>query len=462
MIRAHVLARLVLCLAPFASAGAAPQVAATDADVAARARGEVVTWEEFDRLLVDRHSMSDLGRASLDHLLKAQLLDKLAQESRLKVPAKDVQARWDEIAREVVASAEAPDLETYLARNRVAPDTFREFLRLAVVQETLARRALGIREGRPVPADQQEMWLSQIIEQRGTDMPPPPWPDGIAARCGDLAVTVSDFLEHLRDQVPPETVREDCYQLLLAKRLRSRLPEISEEAVAAAIDAELERRRAEIASDPTYKGLSFEQILAAQGLRLDSLRRDPAVVVSALAHLWVDRTHGDEGLRAAYEADRATFDGHFGEAIRTRLLFLRAAVMTNDLNPRSFEDAERELAALAKTIRTEAAFEAAVARHSEDPSSRERGGAIGWITAEDPRLPPEVPHAVHRAAEEGLGRVAGPIRMSSGCVLLWLAERRAAPGWDEMRAHVHNELRRRLFDEVLPEPSVVTWLDEEP
>jgi len=44
-------------------------------------------------------------------------------------------------------------------------------------------------------------------------------------------------------------------------------------------------------------------------------------------------------------------------------------------------------------------------------------------------------------------------------ILLWVGERREAPGWEEMSALVHLELRRRFTAEVLPEGALSTYLD---
>ena len=51
------------------------------------------------------------------------------------------------------------------------------------------------------------------------------------------------------------------------------------------------------------------------------------------------------------------------------------------------------------------------------------------------------------------------MRLPQGVVLAWIGERFPAPGWEVMREHVSNELRRRFLEETLPEESVVTWLE---
>ena len=426
---------------------------------AAKAGDDEVSWAELDGLLAERHAMSETGRAALRHLLRARLLDELARESSLRVTPEQVERRWRELELEIAAAGDGSTLQDHLRQNRVPRETFREFLRLAIVQETLARRALGVPEGRPVPGEQQEMWLDQIVEQRGASYPTPPWADGIAARCGSVVVRTPDFLEHLRGQLSEPDVREACYQILLVRRMLGRMPDLAGDALDAAVQAELARRRAETAADPKYKGLSYEQVVAASGVRLDTLRRDPAIVSAALAHLWVERGGGEAGLKRAYREERELYDGRFGEAVEARAIFLRAAVLTNPLNPRSFEDAERELARVKARIEGPADFERLAATTSEDPASREAKGLLGWVTAGDERVPEGVRAALFPRAGPAPSGLCGPLRLPAGVAILWAGERRPAPGWEEMAQHVHRELRRRFVEECLPPASVVTFLE---
>jgi len=460
---------LLLTCAGAAPAGAASQDKAPVApaapvewgDVAARCREEAVTWAALDELLLARHALGEDGRSALRQLLRARLLDKLARESKLEITEAMLKARWATIDREITAGGKSGGLTAYLEEEGVDPQVFREFLRLGMVQETLARRALGIPEGREVNAEQQEMWLDQVVEQRGTQWPPPPWSDGVAARCGDVSVSAKDFTLFLRTQLPAETVREACYQLLLEQSVRARMPDVAPAALDEAVEAEIGRRRAEVAQDERYKGLSYEQVLAAQGVSLDSIRRDPSVVCAALSTLWVDRSHGEEGLRKVYGEERAAFDGLHGEAREVRALFLRGAIFANQLNPRTFAQAEARLNELAEQVAGPDDFTRLVSEHSEDPATREKQGLLGWVPRGDERVPGVIREAVYAEGgrDRGTGRLVGPVRLTGGAALLWVGARRPAPGWETMRAAVHSELRRRFLDDCLRRDCVVTFLD---
>jgi hypothetical protein len=460
-------APLPVLRAPLASAALAPPRAQdTDpqspwGDHAARGEGVTLAWEDFDRLLVMRYAMSEDGRAALKQLLRARLLDRLARESKLEIGPAEVQARWEQLDREARAGGESEGLAAALESQGVDQAVFREFLRLAMVQEILSRRALGLPEEREVNAEQQEMWLDQVIVQRGSQTPPPPWPDGAAARCGDVTLSVRDYTLFLRTQLDPGLLREACYQMLLERRARARMPDLAADALAAAVETELERRRAETLADPRTKGLAYEQILSAQGVLLEGLREDPAVVTAALANLWVDRTLGEEGLRSAYAAQREYFDGRYGEFREVRALFLRGAVFKNQVNPRSLEEALAQLAALERRIGALEDFERLVREHSEDPASKDKGGLLGWVPRGDERVPEAIRNAAYSTDGRavGQGRLVGPRELPGGAALLWIGATRPAPGWDVMRDEVHREMRRRFLEESLPRASVVTYLD---
>jgi parvulin-like peptidyl-prolyl isomerase len=447
--------------APCVVGAAVAQAAAAQSErsgPAASARGAELSWAEFHELVLDRHAMSQVGREALQHLVRARLLDRLASESKLVIPERELDAKLRELEAEVKRAGEAGSLDEYLAAKRVPKPKFREFLRLGLVQERLARRALGIADNRPINAEQQEMWLDQIVQQRGLQTPPPPWKDGVVARCGDLEIKLGEFLPHLVEQLTSDDVDEDCHRALLAKLAQARMPDLSSEALERALDDELARRRAAALNDPKTKGLSFEQLLAAQGLTVDVLRRDPAVRSAALAHVWVERNFGEAGLRRVYDEERALFDARFGEAYETRAIFLRGAKFTNEFNPRTFEDAERELERLAPQIKSREDFERFAKLRSEDPATRERGGLLGYITAGDENAPEPLRTALFVGGGSP-DRLVGPVRIPAGVLLAWAGPKRPTPGWELMREHVHNELRRRFIEETLPEADVLTFLE---
>jgi hypothetical protein len=447
------MALLALLLGALVALAPAPQ------RVAARGKGGLeIARPDLEKVLLERHGFSENGRELLELFLKARLLEHLGEQQGIRVSGAEVDRRWNELERQ--ARAGGGGLAAEIQRRGLTPEQFRDFLRLAVIQERLTRRALGLREDAPVSGDQQELWIRQEIQTRGLELLSPTeamGPGGVMARCGEIAITRAEFGAFLLERLGEEAVAESAWHLLLERALERRLPDLGSEARAQAIEAEVDRRRAKHRVE--YPGVSFEQRLAATGRTLGQLRGDPSVAIAALSRLWVDRNAGPEGVRSAYEKERAWFEARHGEAVHAALLFLVAGRFKNDLCPRTFEEAERDLERMRERCRDRAAFSELVARHSEEPGSKKQAGDLGWITRGETRLPVELREAMFHLLDTGgtipeEGRVLGPIRLDTGVALLWLVERRASPSWEEMSERVHEELRRRLIEDVMPRESV--------
>jgi len=268
-------------------------------------------------------------------------------------------------------------------------------------------------------------------------------------------------VHYLRRRVLPDELRQDIFQFLLCRRVRARMPDVAQAKIDEYVQKEIERRRRDAASDPKYKGMPYERILQAQGLSLDALTRDPGVIVSALSKLWVDRAYDAETLKRTYQEAREHYDNLFGEAIDVSLLSLNAGQFKNQFVSRTFAEAEAELKRLAAGVKSLDDFQKAAKQGSEDAPTKESGGALGWVSAGSSGVFPEIRAQVKQRlaavptpaqlAGEGL---IGPLRTSTGCVLLWLGPRRPAPTWDVMARYVQLELRRHFIEEVLPRESV--------
>ena len=446
--------------------GPPPVAEAADEFVVARTADTELHWSDLDELLLLRHGMTQEGRDALRHLSETRLVAAAAKEAGVTIPAAAVDARVHEIEQQVKASG-GQTLEQHLAGARLTGPEFRYFLEVGMQQEELTRRALNLKAGEPVSPDQTRLWLQEAFIDREYVPPPAPWTDGVVARATGFTITLQEFVHYLRRRLPPDELRKDAYQLLLYRRVRARMPDAAPAKIDEYVKKEIERRRRDSALDPSNKGLSYEKLLAARGLTIDSLARDPAVMASALSKLWVDRAYDPETMKRSYQNERSFYDDRYGEAIDVSLLFLRASQFKNDLNPRSFADAEAELKKLGSTLKKLDDFQKAAKQSSEDATTRELGGALGWVSNGMPAVPPEVRAEIQKrlaqvptpAQLSGEGLV-GPLRTSTGCVLLWLGPRRAAPTWEVMAGYVQRELRQRFLDEALPAESVTYNLEK--
>ena len=429
--------------------------------IAAFGRDTELSFDELDELLIWRYAMAEQGRSALRELIELRTLGALARERGIEVSPAQLQRKWDELERELRAGGAADSLDDYLIENRVDKATFRDYLSLAIVHERLTREALHLAEDAPVTGEQQSMWLEGVINERGYTEEAVPFAAGVVAQTGDVTITRDELEAQIRQTLSDDVLSEACFQLLLQKRVLKRMPDLSTEAIEGAVDAEIARRRAEAESNPEYKGISYEQLLSAQGLSLEAVRRDPAIRVAALSTFWLHRTHSPQDLRDAYEADRAFYEGLFGEGVEVQALVLKAARFKNELNPRTFEEADAELIELRERITTSEDFTRLAQKHSEDMVTRETGGRLGVVTRAAPRVPSPIRDAVFArldtVREDVQGQLVGPVRIQGASALLCLGRRRRAPAWEEMREFVKRELRRRFLDEQLLAQEVVLW-----
>ena len=431
-------------------------------DVAATGRTSKLSFAELDEVLLWRFALTEKGRAALRQVLELIMVERLMEDARLEVSPAQLDARWAELDLETKAGGVAGGLEAYLLEQGIARETFREYLRLSIGQEVLARRALGIPERSPVTGEQQTAWLEEEIAARGYEEQKHPWEGGVIATCGDTVLTREKFLEHLRSVLERDELRQAAHESLLERRLRSKLPDVSDEALADAVDREIDQRRESAAGDPRYKGITYESLLGAQGLSIAALQRDPAIRSAALASLWMERNYDEDGLRAVYNEEREAFDRRFGEGAEVFAIVLKAARYKNQLNPRTFDEANQELDELAHEIEGLDEFQAQARRLTEDLPKREQDGLIGIVRRGQDGLAPVVVRAIERALDERAerplsGRVLGPFELQGASVLLCTGRHVPAPSWPKMRGHIESELRRRLFLEALSPDDIRLW-----
>lgn len=427
--------------------------------VVARTASATVLEDQLEPVLVERFAMNEDGRELCKVLLSDKLIRKIAGERGLKIKEAQVDRKFDELDREIRAAGGAGGILGELERQGMSVPEFRAYLRTSMLQEELTRRDKDVNALLPVSGPMQESWLAAQFMEHGVEFPTPPWADGVVARSRTgLAVGIDEYRDTLRRRLPPDDVRETAWHLILLAGIQARLVDLAPEKREQAIDAELARRRARHAAE--FPQLTFEQRLAASGRTLEGLRADPSVQIAALARLWVDRKYGDAGLRQAYEADREFYEGRFGAAARCHLLFLVAGKFTNDHVKRTFEDAEVQLERFLDEIGNTDDFQALARQHSEEPKTRTTGGALGFVTRNDPRVPPEVRRIVFQFLDSGgqipaEGVALGPERFDSGSALLWVDSVRPSPEWDVMVEHVHNVLRARFLDGIAKREDVV-------
>ncbi|MFT5199419.1 MAG: hypothetical protein ACI87O_002088 [Planctomycetota bacterium] len=438
------------------------QVPRLGVELAAIAQGAQLTFAELDQLLLRRNGLTPVGRAALREIIDLKVLGHLAKERGVVVSQSQLNRRWSQIEREVVASGEAGNMAEFLESKGVNRETFRQYLELSLIQESLTLKALGLPEGSEINAEKQQLWLESEMEALGYEEMPAFWEGGLVCTLGPITVTTAEFGQHLRDQLEVKDIRQACYEALLLKKIRARFPDLAPSAEAQAIEGEIHQRRQDVEANPRYEGVKYEELLQAQGISPKSLQMDPALRSAALSRLWVARTCDDACLREFYAAERENFDGHFGEGVETFAILLKAAQVKNEMNPRTFEEAENTLEELRGDIKGLEDFKRIAGVRTDDVNARAAGGLIGWVRRRTAGVDP----AIRQAVCDGLdatpgqvqGTIIGPVRVQGGVVMICLGLRAPAPTWEIMSINVQRELRRRFMVEQLPPTELECWL----
>lgn len=434
-----------------------------DAGTAAAQLGpHAITFAELDQLLLDRHALGPVAKDALDFLSQSALINHLARQANITVTDEQVRARFDELDRRTREQGIEGGLRGHMERSGVDADDLMEALRDQLMLAELTRRALELPEGEPVPEFDQQIWLDQQMTERELERFARPWQDGVVARLGEVEIHADDLAVRLRDTLGTTKLRDALFQLMLAKRIEGECSGIDASVRRAAIDAEIERRRAETAANPAYQGVSLEALLKAQGLDPDRYHMDPAVRIAGLSTLLTDTRYAGGRLEEAYRAEQQWFDDRFGESVEAMVIYAVTASTPDDIVKFTRETARERLTEIAATLDSEPAFSATAARLSQDASNGLTATNLGAMHRVDGRLDGELSRVVFRLHEEGVRGVSEPIEMSTGMGLFFIGDHRATPEFAGMRDAVHTELRRRLLVGLIPNEAFVTYLDPKP
>ena len=450
--------------------------------IAARAGEVQVPMEVLDELLLARHGKRAEGLDVLNRLLTNAVLREVSAAEGVAISSEDLNARIALLDTRLRESGIEGGLASQLEAGDVNPDVFRETLALAMALEELTRLALGLPEGEEPTPGQQNTWMDELLKSRGIEAFMEPFPEersAVVATAGETVVTMGQFYERLRNELPRPMIEQACSQLVLLGSLRGMAGVVDEDEWNAAVDAELGARRAKHLADPEKQGISYEALLEAQGLSLAIMAQDPSVEVTALTIVIAKRRaleaapaeladapleeRIDAGLRSLYEADQETYDGYFGERLFLRACLQRASDTPNELVTKTVEQSLAFFERLVPGIPDEEGFIAIVQQLADDPAMKKNGGELGWFGKGDERLPLNLRLlAFDHWAAKGEPGVAGPIQVTGGVAILWVGAHLPAPEWTEMSRFVLREQQSGVLGDATPKAGIQIYLDPPP
>lgn len=429
-----------------------------------------ISFAELDPILLERHGLRPEGEDVLKRLLNSEILRSIAVDKGVTITDAMASARILELDKLLLAQGLEGGLARQLVENDVDPDIFRESLVLSLMQEELVRLSLGLAEGERPGVGPQNAWMDTTLAARDTHYfndPFPTDPSAPVAKSDEIVITMDAFQKRLRDELPRPFVEQAITQLVLQKRMRAEAGAIDAALWDAAIDLEIDRRRERHNQNPTTQGVTYEQLLDAQGLSISALRRDPAVIVTALTSVLAWRESEDKaraagstetgealrdvGRRLIYEEEQELFDNAFGAKLKLASCVLQSKAVPDEVVSRSTKEAMDYLKRLAPGIPDREGFELIVKQISEDVNAKQTKGELGWFGRGGSPMPQSILDLVfaYWEAKQTPG-VAGPIEIPGGVAIFWVGPYRPAPEWDVMSQAVQTELQARCLNNALP------------
>ncbi|MDQ3986212.1 MAG: peptidyl-prolyl cis-trans isomerase [Actinomycetota bacterium] len=242
--------------------------------------------------------------------------------------------------------------------------------------------------------------------------------------------------DQLTAQAPVPAIERDFQQTYLSLLIREEV-----------LESEAEERGLEVTPDEVNETIEgYKEDLGSEGQFLEALKEE-GLTLSRL-ELEVRTDLLEEELLAKITADagptedelRAYYEENIEDYQEVRVSHILVA------EPRLAEKISAELGA-AKESKVDERFAALAAKHSEDPSSADRGGELGWAP------PTGHPDAFREAvAAMDVGEISDPVQTEFGFHVIRLTGRRVTPFEevrDEIDEIVGGEAREEAFQSWL-------------
>ena len=429
--------------------------AARDDMTAARYGGGTVTMSQLEKYIATRYAREPVGKDALDYEIRERVLEQEALKRNIRIPDSELQAAIQKIDAGIREQTKH-SLDDELGLKGMDRSTFEAIYRKQLACERMVRADLAVPAGETVGAEQQELWLSEKVN--GAKIVREKLPPGAFALVNGDPITPAQVGATIRLKLSRAEIRDALRNLIGVLLVEARAKEMGLEADAKDIDAAIDRRRERFANNPKMVGITFDQLLQAKGLTIEDLKHDGGVRGEAILYKIGETAYPDEEVDKRYAAEKAKFDGAFGESRKVSWILMHASSDPNTLIKKTYPEVELELKQIAERATSAAEFGRLAGIYSTDTSTRKIGGDLGWLHRAEPGIEPPILAAVF-AADAPEGKVFGPIRNTQGSALLWVHDKRPAPEMKLMRRAVRSELVGEFYRKLLENANITTYLD---
>ncbi len=408
----------------------------------------VLTRGDVALAMAFHNRRKDEGRAACEQLVKTTLVRAAAGAAGAWPSPAAVRSRWEELRQQMRAVGR--DLEREPIFRNCGEPALLDYLAIDLAHEQLVRKQLELRDHEQVSPAMLELWLQEARQRTTVIDDPDQLPIGTAVRIGDQSVPMLE-LGMLLLRTSPDDEQDLCIRKVAVLDCLEALASAHDvSATDDEIQQELVRRRTMAQTDPRFRGLSFEQLLKAQGLTVEWLVQSRVFRAQVLQKKLVVLLHPRAALLAEIEHDRAAANAEYGPRRHLAILFARALDEPNALVPRDFAAAVAHLGEVRARLGQEPF--ATVARiESEDPRSKNQGGDCGWHVRRSKELPEPVLAAAWDLARDA---VSEPIRTDDGCYLVTVLEIEPSLADDELIDRRRDQLVETMTRDLLAQAAI--------
>jgi hypothetical protein len=444
---------LVSVLLSLSCVAALPQQDVAAPVVIATFDGGQIEADRFDRHLgADaRHQQS--GAEALVHVLRLQIVS--IEAANLGLVASD--EKVDEIIALATKQIEAAgmSLEKLLVSRELEMQEFRELIGDSILHEQLVRHDLSLSIFAEVSQQQLEEWsdnkLNELLEL--SKQAPP----GMALDAPPFRVSEQELGRVMRRTMSKEELQDRLEQMVLTVALPKWAADNKAVLSDDILNDEIEWRRKRVNENPAYGGASYEGLLEAKGMTVESVRKSDELRVAGYLRLLSEQVMPDSFFDNLSEELTQRYDNEHGETRNVGWILLRATDEKESPLDLDFDEAKEELLALRDRIKTTEDFSDLAQDYSEDDRTRRRGGMLGWIHHYEKGVTTALAKAAFSI--EGTG-VYGPIKIVdenpfqplSGMALILVKDILPRPSEEEfqdaIRRGTHRDLRQSFLQGI--------------
>ena len=367
-----------------------------------------VSAEELAVELGRRYGRTDQGVAAREFMIQLELVRGAAEADGL-MPTSTETMTWIAQLEQRLQQA-GTSLDAMMAQKGMTRAQFEPFAAIQLAQERLVRAELELEPHEPIPPGTMELWLSDAREAQSVEVRPERLRAGVVARIGNREITETALGHTLASTTDPQSRQKFIRQIVLRRCIEARAKARGISVSDAEMQQEVAARKAEANSNPQYKGVPFEQLLATQGTSIEELLKSPVLRAQVLERKLLQELLPDEELERELEQDPDAVMRRHGA--RRRLSLLLVSTVEGEQQARARVEQIRE------RIEREMPFAEAARTYSDDPQGRISGGDAGWHHADGSALPAAV---VEAAFANEVGALSQPIETEFGYFLVRVA-----------------------------------------